>query len=116
MAGVTATLVLEKVCLEVGCAGMRKEHHHRDRHHPLRTLRRCSSHSFWEVIGTWNRCSKTWMLPLLNIADNTRCGDNPGGQEVNRYSSFKDFMDTKLPVFKEATELLKADEWINTME
>jgi len=55
-------------------------------------------------------------VALRNIADNTRCGANPSGEEVNRYSSFKDFMDTKPPVFKEATKLLEADEWINTME
>ena len=35
---------------------------------------------------------------------------------VNQYSSFKDFMDTRPPVFKEATEPLDAEEWINTME
>jgi len=54
--------------------------------------------------------------PLHNIADNTRHGDNQGGREVNQYSSFKDFMDTKPSVFKEALEPLEADEWINTME
>ena len=53
---------------------------------------------------------------LRNIADNTRRGDNQGGREANQYSSFKDFMDTKPPVFKEALEPLEADEWINTME
>ena len=53
---------------------------------------------------------------LRNITDNTRRGANLGGHEVNRYSSFKDFMDTKPPVFKEASEPLEADEWINTME
>ena len=53
---------------------------------------------------------------LRNIADNTCHGDNQGGHEVNQYSSFKDFMDTKPPVFKEALEPLEADEWINTME
>jgi len=53
---------------------------------------------------------------LRNIADNTRRGDNQGSREVNQYSSFKDFMDTKPPVFKEALEPLEADEWINTME
>ena len=53
---------------------------------------------------------------LHNIADNTRRGDNQGGREVNQYSSFKDFMDTKPPIFKEALEPLEADEWINTME
>jgi len=53
---------------------------------------------------------------LRNVADNTRRGDNQGSREVNEYSSFKDFMDTKPPVFKEALEPLKADEWINTIE
>jgi len=53
---------------------------------------------------------------LCNIADNTHCGDNQGGREANQYSSFKDFMDTKPPVFKETLEPLEADEWINTME
>jgi len=53
---------------------------------------------------------------LRNIADNTHRGDNQVGREANQYSSFKDFMDTKPPVFKEALEPLEADEWINTME
>ena len=53
---------------------------------------------------------------LRNIADNTHRGDNQRGREVNQYSSFKDFMDAKPPVFKEALELLEADEWINSME
>ena len=53
---------------------------------------------------------------LCNIADDTHRGDNQGGREVNQYSSFKDFMDSKPPVFKEAVEQLEADEWINTME
>ena len=53
---------------------------------------------------------------LRNIADNTRRGDNQGGREVNQYSSFKDFIDTKPLVFKEALEPLEVDEWINTME
>jgi len=53
---------------------------------------------------------------LCNIADNTRRGDNQGGHEVNQYSSFKDFMDTKPPVFKEALKPLEADECINTVD
>jgi len=53
---------------------------------------------------------------LRNIADNTRLGDNQGGRKMNQYSSLKDFMDTKPPVFKEAEEPPEADEWINTME
>jgi hypothetical protein len=35
---------------------------------------------------------------------------------VNQYSNFKEFMDTRPPIFKEAVEPLEADEWINTME
>jgi hypothetical protein len=35
---------------------------------------------------------------------------------VNQYSNFKDFMDTRAPIFKEATEPLDAEEWINTMK
>lgn len=39
-----------------------------------------------------------------------------GGHEVNQYGSFKDFMDTKIPIIKEVVETLEANEWINTME
>jgi hypothetical protein len=53
---------------------------------------------------------------LRNIADNTRRGLNQGGHEANQYISFKDFMDTHPPIFKEAAEPLDAEEWINTME
>jgi hypothetical protein len=53
---------------------------------------------------------------LCNIVDNTRCGANPGDYKVNQYNSFKDFMDTKPPVFEEAVEALEADEWNNTIE
>jgi hypothetical protein len=55
-------------------------------------------------------------VALRHIANNTRRGLNPGGHEANQYSSFKDFMDTKPPIFKEAIEPLDAEEWINTME
>jgi hypothetical protein len=53
---------------------------------------------------------------LRSIADNTCRGVNPGGHEVNQYSSFKDFMDTRPPIFKEAAEPLDVEEWINIME
>jgi hypothetical protein len=53
---------------------------------------------------------------LRNIADNTRHGLNQGGHEANQYSSFKDFMDTRPPISKEAAEPLDAEEWINTMK
>jgi hypothetical protein len=38
------------------------------------------------------------------------------GPEPNQYSTFKDFMDTKPPIFREAEEPLQADEWLNTIE
>ena len=36
--------------------------------------------------------------------------------KLNQYSSFKDFQDTKPPIFKEAKEPLQVDEWLNTIE
>jgi hypothetical protein len=54
---------------------------------------------------------------LRTIANNVQRGNNQGGgNRVNQYSNFKDFMDTRPPIFKEATEPLDAEEWINTME
>ena len=38
------------------------------------------------------------------------------GPKPNQYSSFKDFLDTKPPIFKVAKEPLQADEWLNTIE
>jgi hypothetical protein len=38
------------------------------------------------------------------------------GPEPNQYSDFKDFPDTKPPLFKEAEEPLQANEWLNTIE
>jgi hypothetical protein len=38
------------------------------------------------------------------------------GLEPNQYSDFKDFLDTKPSLFKEAEEPLQADEWLNTIE
>jgi hypothetical protein len=54
---------------------------------------------------------------LRTIANNVQCSNNQGGENgVNQYSNFKDFMDIRPPIFKEATEPLDAEEWINTME
>jgi hypothetical protein len=53
---------------------------------------------------------------LCHIADNTCHSHNPCGHGMNQYSTFKDFMDTKPPIFKEAVEPLEANEWINTLE
>jgi hypothetical protein len=38
------------------------------------------------------------------------------GPEPNQYSSFKDFMDTKPPTFREVEEPLQADEWLSMIE
>jgi hypothetical protein len=38
------------------------------------------------------------------------------GPKPNQYSDFKDFLDTKPPIFKEADEQLLTDEWLNTLE
>jgi hypothetical protein len=54
--------------------------------------------------------------PLRNIVENTHRGLNQGGHEMNQYDNFKEFMDTRPPIFKEAAEPLKTDEWINTIE
>jgi len=59
---------------------------------------------------------------MLNEAMQTMAQQNRGGRharqggEANQYSSFKDFQDTKPLVFKEASEPLEADEWLNTLE
>jgi hypothetical protein len=54
---------------------------------------------------------------LRNIPTNTARGwDVRQGNDVNQYSTFKDFMDTKPPVIKEAVEPLEADEWLNSIE
>jgi hypothetical protein len=38
------------------------------------------------------------------------------GPAPNQHSDFKEFLDTKPPLFKEAEEPLQADEWLNTIE
>ena len=54
---------------------------------------------------------------LCNITQNTaHGGHHRQGPEPNWYSTFKDFLDTKPPIFKEVEEPLQADEWLNTIE
>jgi hypothetical protein len=54
---------------------------------------------------------------LHTIANNVQRGNNQGGGNgVNQYNNFKNFMDTRPPIFKEATEPLDAEEWINIMK
>ena len=51
------------------------------------------------------------------IAQNTAraCQQNQG-TGPNQYSTFKDFLETKPPIFKEVEEPLQANEWLNTIE
>jgi hypothetical protein len=52
------------------------------------------------------------MRQLVNRDDrNVRQGPEP-----NQYNTFKDFMDTKPPIFREAEEPLQANEWLSTIE
>jgi uncharacterized protein YjiS (DUF1127 family) len=52
------------------------------------------------------------MCQLVNRDDcNVRQGPEP-----NQYNSFKDFMDTKPPIFREVEEPLQADEWLCMIE
>ena len=54
---------------------------------------------------------------LCHIAQNMACARQQNqGPEPNQYSTFKNFLDTKPPIFKEAEEPLQADEWLNTIE
>ena len=54
---------------------------------------------------------------LHNITQNTaRGGHQHQGLKPNQYSMFKDFLDTKPPIFKETEEPLQVDEWLNTIE
>ncbi|XP_066324003.1 uncharacterized protein [Miscanthus floridulus] len=56
---------------------------------------------------------------LRSLAQNVGqgCGrDQHQEPEPNQFSTFKDFLDTKPFVFKEAEEPLQSDEWLNTIE
>jgi hypothetical protein len=54
---------------------------------------------------------------LLTIVNNVQCSNNQaGGNGVNQYCNFTDFMDTRPPIFKEAAKPLDVEEWINTMK
>ena len=58
---------------------------------------------------------RTMVEALRTIAN--RDGRGPRqGPEPNQYSDFKDFLDMKPPIFKEAEEPLQANEWLNTLE
>ena len=56
---------------------------------------------------------------LCGLTQNASHGwgtDQHQGPEPNQFNTFKDFLDTKPPIFKEAEEPLQTDEWLNTIE
>ena len=53
---------------------------------------------------------------LTQNASHGQGRDQCQGLEPNQFGNFKDFLDTKPPIFKEAEEPLQADEWLNTIE
>ena len=53
---------------------------------------------------------------LVQNAGLGRGRDQHQGPEPNQFSTFKDFLDTKPPTFKEVEEPLQEDEWLNTIE
>ena len=68
-----------------------------------------------ELIAILAEEQRTMAEVLRTIAN--RDGRGPRQRpEPNQYSDFKDFLDTKPPIFKEAEEPLQADEWLNTLE
>ena len=52
----------------------------------------------------------------MESASNGRISEQNQGPEPNQYSTFKDFPETKPPIFKEVENLLQANEWLNTIE
>ena len=68
---------------------------------------------FAQFLGSQRTMEETLCLIALNTA---RAHQQQQGPESNQYSSFKDFLDTKPPIFKVAKEPLQADEWLNTSE
>ena len=68
---------------------------------------------FAQFLGSQRTMEETLCL----IAQNTTCArQQQQGPEPNQYSSFKDFLDTKPPIFKVFEEPLQTDEWLNTIE
>jgi hypothetical protein len=50
------------------------------------------------------------------VVDHYQSGNRQGGNEVDQYNNFKNFLDTEPLIFREAIEPLDVEEWINTME
>ena len=68
---------------------------------------------FAQFLGNQRAMEDTLRLIAQNTA---HARQQHQGPKPNQYSSFKDFQDTKDPIFKEAEEPFQADEWVNTIE
>ena len=60
--------------------------------------------------------SQRLLTETINQMANQGGRNAQNGPAPYQYRSFKDFMDTKPPSFREAEEPLQADEWLNTVE
>jgi len=56
------------------------------------------------------------LTETINRMANQGGRNAPDGPAPNQYSSYKDFMDTEPPSFREAEEPFQAEEWLNTVE
>ena len=68
---------------------------------------------FAQFLGSQRTMEETLCLIAQNTAHTHQQQQGP---QPNQYNSFKDFLDTKPPIFKVAEELLQAAEWLNTIE
>jgi len=56
------------------------------------------------------------LTETINRMANQGGRNAPDGPAPNQYSSFKNFLDTKPPSFREAEEPLQAEEWLNMVD
>ena len=68
---------------------------------------------FTQFLGSQRTMEETLCLIAQNTA---RACQQQQGPELNQYNTFKDFLDTKPPIFKVAKEPLQADEWLNAID
>jgi len=70
-----------------------------------------------ELLATLVEGQRMLNEAMQTMAQQKQVGRNVcQGGEANQYNNFKEFQDTKPPVFKKASKPLEADEWLNTLE